>query len=59
MLVLSSLDNLLYDAHIMFQKGVDAVCQMNKTFNQTAGQVAHKSYPSCAVRAKRHYHGGL
>ena len=24
---------------------------MNKKFNRTAGQVAHKSYPSCIVRA--------
>ena len=29
----------------------DAVCQMNKNFNQAAGQVAHKSYPSCVVMA--------
>ena len=28
-----------------------AVCQMNKKLNQTAGQVAHKSYLSCVVRA--------
>ena len=28
-----------------------AECHMNKNFNQTAGQVAHKSYPSCVVRA--------
>ena len=28
-----------------------AVCRMNKNFNLTAGQVAHKSYPSCVVRA--------
>ena len=27
------------------------VCQMNTNFNQTAGQVAHKSNPSCVVRA--------
>ena len=27
------------------------VCQMNKNFNQTAGQVSHKSYLSCVVRA--------
>ena len=27
------------------------VCHMNKYLNQTAGQVAHKSYPSCVVRA--------
>ena len=24
---------------------------MNKKFNQTAGQVAHKSYPPCVIRA--------
>ena len=24
---------------------------MNKNFNQTAGQVAHESYPSCVVSA--------
>ena len=29
----------------------EAVCQINKTFNQTAGQVANKSYLSCIVRA--------
>ena len=29
----------------------EPVCQMNKNFNQTAGQVAHKSYPSSVVRA--------
>ena len=28
-----------------------AVCHMNKNFNQTAGQIAHKSYPSGVVRA--------
>ena len=28
-----------------------AVCHMNKNFNQTAGQVANKSYLSCVVRA--------
>ena len=28
------------------------VCQMNKNFNKTAGQVAHKSYLSCSVRTK-------
>ena len=28
-----------------------SVCHMNKKFNQTAGQVAHKSYQSCVVRA--------
>ena len=27
------------------------VCQLNKNFNQTAGQVAHEGYPSCVVRA--------
>ena len=27
------------------------VCHMNKKFNHTARQVAHKSYPSCVVRA--------
>ena len=28
------------------------VCQMNENFNQTAGQVVHKSNPSCVVRAR-------
>ena len=28
-----------------------AVCHMNTNFNQTVGQVAHKSYLSCVFRA--------
>ena len=34
-----------------FQKKVECppVCHMSKNFNQTAGQVAHKSYLSCGV----------
>ena len=27
--------------------GVIAACQIIQNFSQTAGQVAHKSYPSC------------
>ena len=27
------------------------MCQMNKNFNQTAGQVAYNSYQSCVVKA--------
>ena len=39
--------------HIQLQKKAwcSPVCQMNKHFNQTARQVAYKSYPSCVVRA--------
>ena len=28
-----------------------SLCHMNKSFNQIAGQAAHKSYPPCVVRA--------
>ena len=31
--------------------GIIAVCHMNTNFTQTAGQVAHKSYLPCVVRA--------
>ena len=34
-------------------KGVLPMCQMKKYFNQTAGQVAHKSYLSCVIRANK------
>ena len=27
------------------------MCHMNKNFSQTVGQVVHKSYQSCVVRA--------
>ena len=32
--------------------GLIPVCQMNKNFNKTAGEVAHKSYLSSTVRTK-------
>ena len=37
--------------YVCVQHQFISVCHMNKKLNQTAGQVAHKSYQSCVVRA--------
>ena len=36
---------------LSFYNTWQVVHQMNKNFNQTEGQVAHKNYLSCVVRA--------